>query len=65
MGALTSKRRNRRSSDWYTGYMDLMSELLEIEPSSFKEVVEKPVWVDAMVEGYDSIVRNSVLEVVP
>ena len=34
------------------------------EPSSFKEVVEDPAWVDAMVEEYDSIVRNSGWEIV-
>eukprot|EP00253_Pinus_taeda_P026207 PITA_26207 len=45
--------------------MALMSELVDIDPSSFEEVVQQPVWVDAMVEEYDSIIRNSVWEVVP
>ena len=36
-----------------------------IEPSSFQEVVQEPTWVDAMVEEYDSIVRNSAWEIVP
>ena len=57
--------RQRRSPDRYTGYMALMTELVEIEPSSFEEVVEKPVWVDEMVEEYDSIAKNSVWEMVP
>eukprot|EP00253_Pinus_taeda_P023744 PITA_23744 len=35
------------------------------EPSSFEEAVEDPTWVDAMVEEYDSIVRNSAWEIVP
>ena len=35
------------------------------EPSSFEEGVEDPAWVDAMVEEYDSIVRNSAWEIVP
>ena len=35
------------------------------EPSSFKEVVEDPAWVYAMVEEYDSIVRNSAWEIYP
>ena len=38
--------------------MALMTELVETEPSSFKEVVEKPIWVDAMLEEYDSIVKK-------
>ena len=35
------------------------------EPSSFKESVEDTAWVDAMVEEYDSFVRNSAWEIVP
>ena len=35
------------------------------EPSSFEEAVKQPVWVDAMVEEYDSIIRNNVWDVVP
>jgi len=45
--------------------MALMTELVEIEPSSFEEVVEKHVWVDAMVDKYESIVKKTVWEVVP
>ena len=35
------------------------------EPSSFEEAVEEPTWVDAMVEEYDSIVRNNAWEIFP
>ena len=35
------------------------------EPSSSEEAVEDPAWVDAMVEEYDSIIRNSAWEIVP
>ena len=35
------------------------------KPSSFEEAVEDPAWVDAMVEEYDSIVRNNAWEIVP
>jgi len=45
--------------------MALVRECVETEPSSFEEAVQQPVWVDAMVEEYDSIVRNSVWDVVP
>ena len=30
-----------------------------------EESIEKPVWVDAMVEEYESIVKNCVWELVP
>jgi len=42
-----------------------MGTYVMIKPSSFEEVVQKIVWVDAIVEEYDSIVRNSVWDVVP
>eukprot|EP00253_Pinus_taeda_P033247 PITA_33247 len=42
-----------------------MSKCVVTEPSSFEEAVEDPAWVDAMVEEYDSIVRNSAWEIVP
>lgn len=45
--------------------MDLMTQLVENEPYSFKEVIEKPLWVNAMVEEYESIIENNVWEVVP
>eukprot|EP00253_Pinus_taeda_P033718 PITA_33718 len=42
-----------------------MIEFVEAEPSSFEEAIEKPVWVDAMVEEYESIVKKNVWVVVP
>ena len=42
-----------------------MSKCIMTTPSSFEEAVQKPTWVDAMVEEYDSIVRNSAWEIVP
>eukprot|EP00253_Pinus_taeda_P027686 PITA_27686 len=45
--------------------MALVGECVDSEPSSFEEAVQQPVWVDAMVEEYDSIVRNCVWDVVP
>ena len=65
VGAPTSQHRQRQSPDRYTGYMALMSKCIVTEPSSFEEAVEDPAWVDAMVEEYDSIVRNSAWEIVP
>lgn len=45
--------------------MALMRESVEVEPSSFEEEVQQPVWVDVVVEEYDSIIRNNVWEFVP
>ena len=62
--SLSYFHRKRSSPNQYTGYMTLMIKLVETEPSSFKEAIEKPVWVDARVEEYESIVKNSVWEVI-
>jgi len=45
--------------------MALVGECVETKPSSFEEAVQQPVWVDAMVEEYDSIIQNCVWDVVP
>lgn len=45
--------------------MALMTKLVETKPYSFEEEIEILVWVDVMVEEYESIVKNSVWEVVP
>ena len=42
-----------------------MRKCIVTKPSSFEEAVEDPTWVDAMVEEYDSIFRNSAWEIVP
>ena len=59
VGPPTAQHRQRQSPDRYTGYMALMSKCVVTKPSSFEEAVEDPAWVDAMVEEYDLIVRNS------
>ena len=64
MGAPSSQRTKRRSLERCTVYMALMKKLIETKPSSFEEVVSQPVWVDAMVEEYESIMKNGVWEVV-
>jgi hypothetical protein len=45
--------------------MALMRKCIVTEPSLFQEAVQDPTWVDSMVEKYDSIVKNSVWEIVP
>jgi len=65
VGAPSNQRRQRRSPHQYPSYMALMTKLVESYPSSFNKVVEKPIIVDAMVEEYESIVKNIFFEVVP
>lgn len=54
-----------RSPERYIGYMSLMAKLIGTKPSCFEEAIEKPIWVDLIVEEYESIVKNNVWEVVP
>ena len=61
----TSQRRQRESPDRFTRYMALMSKCIVTKPYYFEEAVQELTWVDAMVEEYDSIVKNSVWEIVP
>ena len=59
VGEPISQHRQRRSPYRYIGYMDLMSESVEFDTSSLEEVVQQ-VWVDGMVEEYESMIRNNV-----
>lgn len=65
VGAPISLCRYRQSPDRFTGYMALMSKCIVKKPSSFEKEVQQPIWVDAMVEEYDSIVKKNAREVVP
>ena len=42
-----------------------MRKCIVIEPYSFEEALQQPIWVNAMVEEYDSIVKKSAWEIVP
>ena len=44
--------------------MALMTELINSEPSIFEEAAQHDVWQEAVVEEYDSIMKNQVWEVV-
>eukprot|EP00253_Pinus_taeda_P004131 PITA_04131 len=42
-----------------------MSTIIRSEPPSFSDAVKHQVWKDAMIEKYESIMKNDVWEVVP
>ena len=44
--------------------MELMTEFINSEPSSFGEAAQHDVWQEDMVEEYESIMKNQVWEVV-
>jgi hypothetical protein len=43
----------------------MVSNIRESEPSTFEEAAGKQVWRDAMMEEYNSIMKNDVWEIVP
>jgi len=60
VGAPSNFHRKRRSPDWHIGYMSIMTKLVENESSSLEEAIKQHVWLDAMFEEYESIVKKSV-----
>jgi hypothetical protein len=42
-----------------------MSSIIDSEPSSFEKAASQQVWKDAMMEEYQSIMKNDVWDMVP
>ena len=42
-----------------------MCDLVDQEPTSYEEVIQKKEWVEAMTEEYQSIMKNDVWDIVP
>lgn len=57
--------RERKKPCRYQGYVSTMSTMIQVEPSTFKEVVKEQVWKDVMAKEYKSIMKNDVWDVVP
>ena len=43
----------------------LVSSIIDSDPSSFEEAAGQQVWKDAMMEEYQSIMKNNVWDIVP
>ena len=48
----------------FSSYVALMSNIIDSKPSSFEEARCQQVWKDAMMEEYQSIVKNDVWDIV-
>jgi hypothetical protein len=42
-----------------------MSHIIHFDPSCYEEATSHPVWRDVMMEEYQSIMKNDVLDIVP
>jgi len=54
-----SKRPHR-----FAGYVALVSNISDVEPSLFDEANKLQVWKDAMLDEYKSIMKNNVWDIV-
>jgi hypothetical protein len=57
--------RQRRPPVRLRAYLALVTTVRDSEPETYAQAVDHQVWREAMVEEYDSIVRNDVWDVVP
>jgi hypothetical protein len=49
----------------FSSYAACMKNLLDEEPTTFEEVVQKKQWKEVMMEEHQSIMKNDVWEIVP
>ena len=59
-GAPEEMDRERKRTRSYSGYVDILCDIIDKEPSKYEEVSEKKEWKDAMIEEYQSIMNNVV-----
>ena len=59
----TSQERKRPKI--FSSYLSSMSHIIDSEPSCHGEATGEKVWQDAMIEEYQSILKNDVWDIVP
>ena len=64
-GAPEGIHRERKRPRSYSGYVALLCDSINKEPSSYEEAAGKKERKDAMIEEYQSIMKNDVWDVVP
>ena len=64
-GAPEENHRERKRTRSCSGYVALLFDFIDKEPSSYEEATEQKEWKDAMIEEYQSIMKNDVWDVVP
>jgi hypothetical protein len=63
-GAQDGSSRKVKKPKLYLGYVALLCDIIDVEPTSYEEAARKKERKDAMVEEYQSIVKNDVWDVV-
>ena len=59
-GAPEEMHRERKRTRSCSGYVSLLCDIIDKEPSNYKEAAEKKEWKEAMIEEYQSIMKNDV-----
>ena len=57
-GAPEENHRERKRTRSNSGYVALLCDFIDKEPSSYVEAAEQKEWKDAMIEEYQSIIKN-------
>jgi hypothetical protein len=57
--------RERKKLDKYSSLIAHLNTVIDSKPSTFVEASKNQVWKDAMIEEYDSILKNDVWTVIP
>ena len=64
-GAPEENQRERKRTKSCSGYVALLCDFIDKKPSNYEEATEMKEWKDAMIEDYQSIMKNDVWDVVP
>ena len=64
-GASEETPRGRKRTRSCSSYVALLCDIIDKEPSNYEEAAERKEWKDAMIEEYQLIMKNDVLDVVP
>ena len=64
-GALEENHRERKRTRSCFRYVALLCDFIDKDPSSYEEAAEQKVWKHAMIEEYQSIMKNDVWDIVP
>ena len=64
-GDLEENHRERKRTRSYFGYVALLCDFIDKEPSNYEEATEWKEWKDSMIKEYQSIMKNDVWDVVP
>ena len=64
-GSIKGSTRRIKMSNPFSNHVAMMCDIVNQEPNSYEEDVQKKEWVELMTEEYQSIMKNDVWDIVP